>query len=248
MVENGDANASNTTPWPNTLCQNHDFYFNGTKKMFNLHTSSTNELISDCVNWFPIEAGQQYTLSFKGFMSWNVSSYDVWLLGRKVGTNGGWTNSFPIIGEQRLSSAHCETITKTFTAPSDWNNFEAYLRFDNNGSSDGNDSVFFFNEVKLEKGNKATSYSPAPGDTSKEIKSAKEAAIKVASDQINIHVNELTTSFDDKLNTRVNEVKSASEKYTTDGIEQTVTKITNVKNDVDRLEPPSGCDRYTPTS
>ena len=235
LVENGDANASNTTPWPNTLCQNHDFYFNGTKKMFNLHTSSTNELISDCVNWFPIEAGQQYTLSFKGFMSWNVSSYDVWLLGRKVGTNGGWTNSFPIIGEQRLSNAHCETITKTFTAPSDWNNFEAYLRFDNNGSSDGNDSVFFFNEVKLEKGNKATSYSPAPGDTSKEIKSAKDAAIQVASDQINIHVNELTTSFDDKLNTRVNEAKTASEKFTSDGIEQTVTKITNVKNDVDRL-------------
>ncbi|WP_239879270.1 phage specificity protein [Limosilactobacillus reuteri] len=235
LVENGDANASNAFPWPNTLCQNHDFYFNGTKKMFNLHTSSTNELTSGCANWFSIEAGQQYTLSFKGFMSWNVSSYDVWLLGRKVGTNGSWTNSFPIIGGQRLSNAHCETITKTFTAPSDWNNFEAYLRFDNNGSSDGNDSVFFFNEVKLEKGNKATSYSPAPGDTSKEIKSAKDAAIQVASDQINIHVNELTTSFDDKLNKRINEQKTASEKFTSDGIEQVVTKVTNVKNDVDRL-------------
>lgn len=68
-----------------------------------------------------------------------------------------------------------------------------------------------------------------------EIKSAKDAAIQVASEQINIHVNELTTSFDDKLNKRVNEVKTASEKFTSDGIEQTVTKITNVKNDVDRL-------------
>lgn len=235
LVENGDANASNTTPWPNTLCQNHDFYFNGTKKMFNLHTASKNELAADNVKWIPIEAGQQYTLSFKGFMSWNVSSYDVWLLGRKVGTNGAWTNSFPIISGQRLSNSHCETITKTFTAPSDWNNFEAYLRFDNNGSSDGNDSVFFFNEVKLEKGNKATSYSPAPGDISAEIKSAKDAAIQVASGQINLRVNELSTQFDDKLNKRINEQKTASEKFTTDGIEQTVTKITNVKNDVDRL-------------
>lgn len=235
LVENGDANASNTTPWPNTLCQNHDFYFNGTKKMFNLHTASKNELAADNVKWIPIEAGQQYTLSFKGFMSWNVSSYDVWLLGRKVGTNGAWTNSFPIISGQRLSNSHCETITKTFTAPSDWNNFEAYLRFDNNGSSDGNDSVFFFNEVKLEKGNKATSYSPAPGDISAEIKSAKDAAIQVASDQINLHVNELSTQFDDKLNKRVNEQKTASEKFTSDGIEQVVTKITNVKGDVDRL-------------
>lgn len=235
LVENGDANASNAFPWPNTHFQSHDFYHSGTKRMFNLNNSAKTELTADCANWFSIEAGQQYTLSFKGFMSWNVSSYDVWLLGRKVGTNGSWTNSFPIIGGQRLGNAHCETITKTFTAPSDWNNFEAYLRFDNNGSSDGNDSVFFFNEVKLERGNKTTSYSPAPGDTSAEIKSAKDAAIQVASDQINIHVNELTTSFDDKLNKRINEQKTASEKFTSDGIEQVVTKITNVKGDVDAL-------------
>lgn len=92
-----------------------------------------------------------------------------------------------------------------------------------------------FGKLKLEEGNKSTSWSPAPEDTSAEIKSAKDAAIQVASEQINIHVNELTTSFDDKLNKRVNEVKTASEKFTSDGIEQTVTKITNVKNDVDRL-------------
>ncbi|PWT33282.1 phage specificity protein, partial [Limosilactobacillus reuteri] len=235
LVENGDANANDAFPWPHTQFQNHTFYHSGTKKMFNLHTASKNELVADNVKWFPIEAGQQYTLSFKGFMSWNAVSYDVWLLGKKIGVDERWTNSFPIISGQRLSNGHCETITKTFTAPSDWNNFEAYLRFDNNGSSDGNDSVFFFNEVKLEKGNKATSYSPAPGDTSKEIKSAKDAAIQVASDQINFRVNELSTQFDDKLNKRVNEVKTASEKFTSDGIEQVVTKVTEVKNDVDKV-------------
>lgn len=93
-----------------------------------------------------------------------------------------------------------------------------------------------FGKLKLEEGNKSTSWAPAPEDISTEIKSAKDAAIQVASDQINIHVNELSTSFDDKLNKRVNEVKTASEKFTSDGIEQTVRKITNVKNDVDRLD------------
>lgn len=88
---------------------------------------------------------------------------------------------------------------------------------------------------KLEKGSVATPWTPAYEDISTEIKSAKDAAIQVASDQINIHVNELTTSFDDKLNKRINEQKTASEKFTSDGIEQVVTKITNVKGDVDRL-------------
>ena len=92
-----------------------------------------------------------------------------------------------------------------------------------------------FGKLKLEEGNKSTSWAPAPEDISTEIKSAKDAAIQVASDQINLHVNEISTQFDDKLNKRINEQKTASEKFTSDGIEQTVTKITNVKNDVDRL-------------
>lgn len=82
-------------------------------------------------------------------------------------------------------------------------------------------------------GNTIGTWGPNSCDTSAEIKSAKDAAIQVASDQINLHVNELRTSFDDKLNKRVNEVKTASEKFTSDGIEQVVTKVTEVKNDVD---------------
>lgn len=96
-------------------------------------------------------------------------------------------------------------------------------------------SYLKFLHPQIEYGNQSTSWSPAPEDTSAEIKSAKDAAIQVASDQINLHVNEISTQFDDKLNKRINEQKTASEKFTSDGIEQTVTKITNVKNDVDRL-------------
>lgn len=92
-----------------------------------------------------------------------------------------------------------------------------------------------FAEPMLVTGTKAMDWSPNPEDTSNEIKSAKDAAIQVASDQINLHVNELSTQFDDRLNKRVNEVKTASEKFTSDGIEQTVRKITDVKNQVDGI-------------
>lgn len=68
-----------------------------------------------------------------------------------------------------------------------------------------------------------------------EIKSAKDAAIQVASDQINLHVNELSTQFDDRLNKRIIEQKTAYEKITSAGIEQTVKKITDVKNDVNNV-------------
>ena len=92
-----------------------------------------------------------------------------------------------------------------------------------------------FAQPMLELANKASKWSPNPQDTAAEIKSAKDAAIQVASDQINLHVNELSTQFDDKLNKRINEQKTAYEKITSDGIEQTVRKITDVKNDVNNV-------------
>lgn len=123
----------------------------------------------------------------------------------------------------------------TFTTPNDAIPYDIWLYAGHMGKSEGKNFVTTYHHPQLEMGNKSTSWSPAPEDTSAEIKSAKDAAIQVASDQINLHVNEISTQFDDKLNKRINEQKTASEKFTSDGIEQVVTKVTNVKNDVDRL-------------
>lgn len=123
----------------------------------------------------------------------------------------------------------------TFTTPNDAIPYDIWLYAGPMGTLQGKNFVTTYHHPQLELGNKSTSWSPAPEDTSAEIKSAKDAAIQVASDQINLHVNELSTSFDDRLNKRVNEVKTASEKFTSDGIEQTVKKITDVKNNVNNL-------------
>lgn len=163
LISDGDADAYNATPWGNTHFQAHSFYYNGTRKMFNLNTSGKTELTSGS-NWFPVVAGHQYTLYFNGFMSNNVSSYDVWLLGKPADEDGSWTNSFNVIGGERLSPSRNCIITRTFTVPNDWNNYVAYVRFDNNGSTDGQDSVFFFNEISLKEGNVNTGYSVSPND------------------------------------------------------------------------------------
>lgn len=164
LISDGDASAFNATPWGNTNFGKHEFYYNGTKNMFVIATSAKTELTSGS-NWFPVKAGQQYTLYFNGFMSTNVSSYDVWLLGKAADKDGGWTNSFNVIGGERLSPSRNCIITRTFTVPNDWNNFVAYLRFDNNGSADGQNAVFFFNEISLKEGNVNTGYSVSPNDT-----------------------------------------------------------------------------------
>lgn len=163
LISDGDASAFNATPWGNTNFGKHEFYYNGTKNMFVIATSAKTELTSGS-NWFPVKAGQQYTLYFNGFMSTNVSSYDVWLLGKKADAQGGWSDSYQVIAGEGLSPSRNCIISRTFTVPSSWNNYVAYIRFDNNGSTNGQDAFFFFNEISLKEGNVNTGYSASPND------------------------------------------------------------------------------------
>ncbi|MFR0607895.1 tail fiber domain-containing protein [Limosilactobacillus balticus] len=214
LVSDGDADAYNATPWPNTHFQTHPFYYNSTRKMFNLNTSSKTELTADGP-WFPVIAGHQYTLYFNGFMSNNVSSYDVWLLGKAADKDGGWTNSFNVIGGERLSPSRNCIITRTFTVPNDWNNFVAYLRFDNNGSTDGQDSVFFFNEISLKEGNVNTGYSASPNDAITLIKKNVTAidqtnkAITLKADQTEVdNVKNTSQQLSSRLDVMEDQIKS----------------------------------------
>lgn len=94
----------------------------------------------------------------------------------------------------------------------------------------------YVKHLKIERGTIATPWTPAPEDTyttlRQEIKSSKDAAIQVASDNVQIKVNEVSTTLNDSFNQKINEAKEASQKYTSDGIEQTVKKITDVQNEV----------------
>ena len=135
---------------------------------------------------------------------------------------GAWKWPSTPSGKERISAQWSLPAGVTFTVNN--NSASGYVSINGTGK---------VSHVKIEIGNRMTDWTPAPEDTSAEIKSAKDAAIQVASDQINLHVNELSTQFDDRLNKRINEQKTAYEKFTSDGIEQTVKKITDVKNQVD---------------
>lgn len=92
-----------------------------------------------------------------------------------------------------------------------------------------------FRHPMLSEGNKSTDWSPSANDTSLEIKSAKNAAIKVSSDLIELSVRDISTSFNDKLNIKINEERAASQKFTTEGIEQVVSRVNEVNDHVSVL-------------
>lgn len=104
-------------------------------------------------------AGKQVTLSFLGAKTSNVSSVEVYILSRRVGTTSDFTYA---PGKSFTLTENLEQFTWTYTFPSDVESF--YIRFDNNGSSDGQNATLYITDVKLEEGDKSTPWCPAPNE------------------------------------------------------------------------------------
>ncbi len=215
LIRHGDANEAGKNLWPNTVVQAHPFYMNGTKNLFLLKTSQKAKFTSENEGWFPVKSGKQYTLSFVGFMGDNVVNYDVWILGRKIGSKGTYDKVYCAINSNILSPAHADKVIKTFVMPAGWNGYEAHIRFDNNGSKDGKNAYFFFNEVKLEEGNVATDYTSAPEDTIASIEKNSTAIdqtnqkISLKADQTTVDkIKNTATQNSSRLDVMAGEIKS----------------------------------------
>ena len=179
--------------------------------------------------YYSVKAGETYTFSLNARYESGSGSSALYIMLHEDPENGHKAAKVSPWSRDITLNENWQRYSITFTVNSD-----GYIKPRIERGSH-NKNVLEICGLKLERGTVATPWTPASEDTSTEIKSAKDAAIQVASDQINLHVNEISTQFDDKLNRRINEQKTASEKFTSDGIEQVVTKVTNVKNDVDRL-------------
>ena len=132
----------------------HSFYHNGADTLYELSTAGSNEVFAISPR-FKISANTTYTFQLKGFASSNVSSMDVYVLGRPNGSTSDYTVVKEIISGAVLSKSALDYRTVTFTTGAI---DEAYLRIDNNGSTDGKTSVLGFTELKLEPGDTATPY------------------------------------------------------------------------------------------
>lgn len=147
--------------WYGVAVYPHAFWKNGKENVFVINNGDTKYEKSASSDWITVERGGTYTVSFYACMSGNCSNYDLFFLGRKKGETAGFTQIRQVVATQRVSGAMFEYRKFTFNVgQSD----EGYLRFDNNGSTDGNNSVFLFTYVKMEKGTVATPWSPTPED------------------------------------------------------------------------------------
>ena len=156
-----------TSHWQRSIrVATHSFYYQGTKNLFVIDNSNVNEITAESVR-FPVKRNTNYAFSFKGFQSWNMSNYDVWFLGRKLGETDWYTDAKSIISGQRLSNTGVQYVRDVVFNSGE--NDEALIRFDNNGTNDNKNSILCFTEVKLEEGNKSTAWTAAPEDEQERV-------------------------------------------------------------------------------
>ncbi|HGR9363835.1 TPA: tail fiber domain-containing protein, partial [Streptococcus pneumoniae] len=162
LIKNSDfKNATNE--WGST--QNlgrlvkHSFYHNGQKDLMRLSNATKNEnfLYS---HRFNLERNTDYVLNFRGFNNSALASYDVYILGRRAGESDGFTIVKKVVSSKKLSTSRSEDVSVTFNSGEMDN---AYIRFDNNGSSSGTADLYI-TEVDLYKGYKPRTWQPHPED------------------------------------------------------------------------------------
>lgn len=217
-------------------------------------TTGTSEVFISSNRTTGIDDGE-YTVSFWYRVNQYVKNVDVFWLARSVDSSADFDTSGgakTVVSGLNPQDNTWTYWSGTFTAISGKPN--GYIRIDNNGSStSGQTATLDVTQLKLEKGNKPTAWSPAPEDfdgkytsktefkqTTDKISATATAASQNASSALS-KISSLEVSVDG-IDARVEEVASDADEAvkTASQVSQRVdslsSKITQVQGDIDRID------------
>lgn len=153
----------------------HPFYYNGSKPIAVIFNNSTNEVLYQ-TNRFDLERNTDYVLNFRGFNNSALTSCEVFVLGRKKDETQNFTIIKHLLKPTKLSGRGVEDVSLTFNSGEIDN---AYVCFDNNGSSGGQADLYIA-EIDLYKGTNKRSWQPAPEDSAEPIEATRTQMTQLA--------------------------------------------------------------------
>lgn len=149
----------------------HPLYYNGQKDLGIVVNKSTNELTAPS-KYFKVKRNTDYRLNLKVAMTDNVKSYDLFVLLRKKGETQAFTTVKTLILGSKIPANRMDSVTVSFnTGEYD----EGYFRFDNNGSTNGQDSILYVADIDLYEGKADRPWQPNPDDVAIDTNAQIEA-------------------------------------------------------------------------
>ena len=159
----------------NLNLSHHNFYHNAVDATLCVGTAMADTAAAGSTK-FNVIPNTTYTMTFWGFASSNVKGTNVYVLGRTFASTKDYDYVHHVQENLIMPPNGIQKYTATFTTNSD--ETQAYVRLDNRGSTNGQNSGAFFAELKIEQGDTATPYTRV-----------SSSEVQITSDNINLKVS-----------------------------------------------------------
>lgn len=148
-------------------------YYNESRKLFKLDNSTDNGKVAASQR-FNVKRNTTYTISFDAIGSDNLKNATFYFLARKKGETGTFTKVFTLADKITVPQ---DRITRYYFTVNSEDYDEAFLRFDNNGTSNGQTTSLYFGDIDVYEGSIKRAYQTPTNDGSSVIE-AKLAEYK----------------------------------------------------------------------
>lgn len=152
----------------------HSFYYNGSKPLFLLKTSSSGVPASTLR--FPVKRNTDYSLNIQLFATGNLKGVDIYFLGRKSNETDK-TFSKVVNFKSHNGSPSTGGMVKWHLTFNSGECDEGFIRIDNKGTTNGSQSLLFFTELDCYEGTTDRAWQASPKDLASQLDGKADSAL-----------------------------------------------------------------------
>lgn len=160
-------------PNANLSVSSHGFYYNGARPLFLLRASS---LVPASTLRFPVKRNTDYSFNIQTFATGNIKGVDIYFLGRKSNETDK-TFSKVVNFKPHNGSPSTTGLAKWHLTFNSGECDEGFIRIDNKGTTNGNESLLFFTELDCYEGTTDRAWQASPKDLASQLDSKADSAL-----------------------------------------------------------------------
>lgn len=160
-------------PNSNLSVSSHSLYYNGSKPLFLLSTTTTTT--PSATLRFPVKRNTNYSLNVSILAGGNIKGVDIYFLGRK--SNESKTFSKVVNIKHFDGSPSTSGVKKFHFTFNSGECDEGFIRIDNTGTTDGSQSLLFFTELDCYEGTTDRAWQASPKDLASQLDGKADSAL-----------------------------------------------------------------------
>ena len=187
---------------PEVVTTTNSNYYSGSRNLFSI-VNAKKHLKPAASQRFKIKRNTTYIISFDTICSDNLINATFYFLARKKGETGTFTKALTLADKIAIPQ---NRITRYYFTVNSEGYDEAFLRFDNNGSSNGQPASLYFGDIDVYEGTIKRAYQPPANDGSSvieaklaEFKQGIDGQFATFSTEFGKNLKNVTDGIDSKL-------------------------------------------------